>query len=229
MKPRVYAFTGAMINVPGYSPPGAGPTGDQPTKGDPVDPSTGILTMRKTDLYLPDVIPLALTRTYNSGDTLARSFGRGMVNPYALFLWSANQYQEVDLILPEGSRIHYVRTSPGNGIGDAAFEHTTSPTAFYRSTILWNGSGWQLTRTDGTVYIFGLNAPLQSIRDRYGNVVTITSPVQSRNSPWAFSSWTRLKPSYRKFVVVPPTFFLRRRPRPSYAKLAVAAPLSAVS
>jgi hypothetical protein len=62
--------------------------------------------MHKTDLYLPDVIPLALTRTYNSGDNLARSFGRGMVNPYAMFLWSANQFTEADLVLPEGSRIH---------------------------------------------------------------------------------------------------------------------------
>ena len=50
------------------------------------------------------------------------------MHPYAMFLWSANQYQEVDLILPDGKRIHYVRTSGGTGFVDAVFEHTSSPT-----------------------------------------------------------------------------------------------------
>jgi RHS repeat-associated protein len=171
---RIYEFTGAMINIPGFStaafasPPGASP------RGDPVDPSTGLFVLHKTDLYLPDVIPLALTRTYNSGDTLARPFGRGMLHPYTMFLWSANQYQEADLILPEGSMVHYVRTSPGTAYTDAVFEHTATPTAYYKSTIVWNGLGWNLTLKDGTVYVFGENAPLQAIKDRYGNTVTIT-------------------------------------------------------
>jgi len=39
--------------------------------------------------------------------------------------------------------------------------------------IAWNGNGWNLTLKDRTVYVFGENAPLQSIRDRYGNTVTI--------------------------------------------------------
>ena len=64
--------------------------------------------MHKTDMYLPDVMPLALTRVYDAGDNLQRPFGRGMTHPYAMFLWSALQYQEADLILPEGGKIHYV-------------------------------------------------------------------------------------------------------------------------
>jgi YD repeat-containing protein len=145
-----------------------------------VDPSTGMFEMGQTDLYLPDVIPLALRRTYDSGDTHARPFGRGMMHPYAMFLWSAQQYQEADLVLPEGGRIHYVRTSSGTGYMDAIFAHqetqTTSatPTEFYKSVLAWNGSGWDLTLKDGTVYVFGVNQPLQAIRDRYGNTVTIT-------------------------------------------------------
>jgi hypothetical protein len=31
--------------------------------------------MEKTDLYVPDVMPLALTRTYNSQDAYERAFG----------------------------------------------------------------------------------------------------------------------------------------------------------
>jgi RHS repeat-associated protein len=96
-----------------------------------------------------------------------------MTNPYAMFLWSANQYQEADLILPEGGKIHYVRTSPGTDFEDAVFEHTTTPTSFYKSKIVWNGDGWDLIRKDGMVLVFGDMAPLQAIRDRYGNTVTI--------------------------------------------------------
>jgi len=166
---------------------------------DPVDPSTGVFVLHKTDLSLPDVIPLALTRTYNSGDGFARTFGRSMTHPYAMFLHSELQYQQVDLILPEGGKIHYVRTSSGTGWTDAVFVHqetaTTSatPTAFYKSLIFWNGNGWNLTLKDGTVYVFGVEAPLQAIRDRYGNTVTIAhangqsgniTQVTSPNGRW---------------------------------------------
>jgi RHS repeat-associated protein len=175
---RIYEFTGAMINS-GNSPAAAGPTPGNPRVGEPVDPSTGLFVMQKTDLYLPDVIPLSLTRIYNSGDDLIRPFGRGMTHPYAMFLWSAHEYTEADLVLPDGGKIHYVRTTTGTGIPGVVLSHQESasssatPTAFYKSTIVWNGRGWDLRLLDGTMYIFGENAPLQSIRDRYGNVVTI--------------------------------------------------------
>jgi hypothetical protein len=134
----LYAFTGAMIGAP-WTP---GPPGSYgPPDSDPVDLSTGQFVMEKTDLVVQDVIPLVLTRTYYSGDSGARPFGIGSTFPYAMFLWSANQYTEVDLILPTGKRIHYVRTSGGRGFQDAVFEHTASPTAFFKSVIDWNGNG----------------------------------------------------------------------------------------
>ena len=63
---------------------------------------------------------------------------------------------------------------PGTGFTDAAFAHTTTPTAFYQSTVVWNGGGWDLRLRDGTVYEFGMEAPLQAIRDRFGNTVRLT-------------------------------------------------------
>lgn len=167
----LYEFTGAMINFgmfpglfAGFGPPGA----------DPVDLSTGQFTLEKPDLVIQDVIPLSLVRTYRTGDNGSRAFGIGSTHPYAMFLWSANQYTEVDLVLPDGRMIHYVRTSAGTGFADAEFEHTATPTAFYKSTIVWNGNGWDLRLPDGTVYVFGDTAPLQSIRDRFGNTVTLS-------------------------------------------------------
>jgi RHS repeat-associated protein len=195
---RIYSFTGAMINDGTPTPPG-GQTPGAPTRADPVDPSTGLFVMSKTDLYLPDVIPLAVTRTYNSGDGYARPMGRSMTHAYAMFLHSELQYQQVDLILPAGGKVHYVRTSAGTGFADAVFVHqetqTTSatPTAFYKSVIGWNGNGWDLTLKDGTTYVFGDVAPLQAIRDRFGNTVTIThangqtgniTQVTSPNGRW---------------------------------------------
>ena len=167
----LYEFTGAMINT-GQTPGTENKPG--PKDGDPVVLSTGMFVMDKADLVVHDVIPLVLSRTYYSSDSGSRPFGIGSTHPYAMFLWSANEFQEVDLVLPDGTRIHYVRTSPGTGFTDAAFAHTTTPTAFYQSTIVWNGAGWDLRLRDGTVYEFGMESPLQAIRDRFGNTVRLT-------------------------------------------------------
>jgi RHS repeat-associated protein len=176
----IYEFTGAMINS-GRTPPNDGPPpGCGAEGGDPVDLNTGLFVLQKTDFFIPDILPLALTRTYRPNDTVSRSFGIGTTFPFDIFLFSAQQFQEADLILPDGGRVHYVRISPGVGFDDAEFEHTSTPTVFYKSRIKWNGNGWNLTLKDGTVYVFGETAPLQAIQDRYGNKITISragSPV----------------------------------------------------
>jgi YD repeat-containing protein len=168
---RLYRFTGVMFSS-NPSPPAEGPKDKE--DGDPVDLATGLFVYRKTDLYLADTLPLALTRTYPPRDTVTRAFGIGTSHPYALFLWSAQLYQEVDLVLADGARIHYVRTSAGTGFQDAEFEHTATPGSFYRSRIVWRDHGWDLRCLDGTVYRFGDGRPLQYIRDRYGNTTAIT-------------------------------------------------------
>ena len=178
---RLYDFNGAMINTGQGPPPDAEPPGDCcGNDGDPVNLTTGLFELEQTDLSLSDVLPIALTRTYRTRDLDVRPFGIGTTHPYAMFLWSAQQYQEADLVLPDGARIHYVRTSPGTGFIGAVFEHkettTTSatPTEFYSSTLTWNGAGWDLRLKDGMVYVMGENAPLQAIRDRYGNTIKLT-------------------------------------------------------
>ena len=177
---KVYAFSGAMVND-GNTPPGNGPVCSWWTgfllecqAGDPIDPQTGLFANQTTDLYLPGTLPISLTRVYRQGDTNSRAFGLATNFTYGIFLWSAHQYTEADLIMPDGARVHYVRTSPGTGFSDAVFESTSRPGPYYKSSIVWNGAGWDLKLKDGTVFVFGENAPLQSIRDRYGNQITIT-------------------------------------------------------
>lgn len=164
-------FTGAMINVEGYVPPSNGATPGGETGGDPVDLSTGLFVLHSTDLAISDVMPISLSRTYNPGDTVSRHFGIGTSLDLDMYLWSANQYQETDLFLPDGGKIHYGRTSGGFGYLDAVFEHTATPTKFYKSTIIY---GWSLKLKDGTKYLFGDTSPLHQIEDRYGNRIGLT-------------------------------------------------------
>ena len=203
----LYEFSGLMDQTPDphpadkYPKPGndpgwlcrwfgicfGGPNGPgQPTvsgpTADPVDPGTGLFVYGQTDLFLPDTLPISLTRTYRPNDSGSRAFGIGTTHPYAIFLWGGalSQYQETNLILPDGGRVHYVRISTGTGWADAVYEHTETPTVFYKSRIVWNGNGWNLSLKDGTVFVFGENAPLQSIRDRYGNQITVS---------WSNGTW----------------------------------------
>jgi RHS repeat-associated protein len=169
----LWGFSGAMFDGSGFNPDGDGPgNGDGNGDGDPVDLATGIFAYQKTDLVLPDTLPLALTRSVRRGDGVSRAFGMGMTHSLDINLFSRVQYQEVDLYLPGRAKIHYVRTSPGTSWTDAVFQ-TSAAGTYGGSTIAWNGNGWNLTRRDGMVLVFGENAPLQSIRDRNGNQITL--------------------------------------------------------
>ncbi|MFY9555547.1 MAG: RHS repeat-associated core domain-containing protein [Blastocatellia bacterium] len=179
----VYEFTGAMVYADSSAPPEGRPPGGGKDAGDPVDLATGLFVLQSTDLALPDLIPIVLSRTYRPRDTASRAFGIGANHPYNIFLAGDNvTYSYTDLILPDGGRVHYVRTSPGNYFTNAEFESTATPTEFYKSKIKWNGIGWDLTLKDGTLYVFGDVAPLQYITDRYGNKLVIAhSNNQSGN------------------------------------------------
>ncbi|HEY0873209.1 MAG TPA: DUF6531 domain-containing protein, partial [Vicinamibacterales bacterium] len=170
----IYEFTGAMISTGGTPPPTSAPPGE-PQRGDPVGVSSGLFLLHKTDLLLRDVMPISVTRSYRPGDTASRAFGIGSTHGYDLRLWrpSLANYDDVALILPDGARIEYERIDGGTGFVDMILTHTTSPTAFYGSVITWNGNGFDLAMKDGTVLVFGDSAPLQAIRDRFGNTITL--------------------------------------------------------
>ena len=181
----VYEFTGAMVASPSLAPAVWAAVGNLLALGDPVDPGTGLFIMQKTDLALPDVVPIVLTRTYRPEDSQSRAFGIGSSHPYDMFLvGNINPYTYIDLVLADGGRIHYDRISPGTGYADAVYEHVSTPTAFYKSRIAWNASAldWKLTLTDGTVFEFPFSdsavrssqAAVRKIRDRYGNALTLT-------------------------------------------------------
>jgi RHS repeat-associated protein len=172
----VYELTGAMTITDG--PRQTGSVSD----AEPVDLTTGTFTFTKTDLALPDVIPISLTRTYQSSDAwLYRAFGSGFTNNYDLLLVSdRTTYDPVFLVLPGGRRVTF-RASGSGWTADY------SPTIFAGATLQlpFNSGWWQLYTRDGTLYQFPevLGSPpylqpntfaLASIQDRYGNRVTLT-------------------------------------------------------
>jgi YD repeat-containing protein len=74
-----------------------------------------------TDLVVPDVLPLVLTRTYNSQDTdpsSPRPFGIGMTHPYAVFgRWIAFTYDPSNRVTQVqdniGRTVNYTYTANG--------------------------------------------------------------------------------------------------------------------
>ncbi|MFF3425716.1 RHS repeat-associated core domain-containing protein [Streptomyces sp. NPDC002602] len=174
---RVWAFHGAMFNIGDWAPWLTSWLKDAVDwlSGDPVELSTGMLTDSHTDLAVSDPRGSAeATRTYWQGDTVKRSFGIGRDLMYNAFLHSEQQYGEVDLYLPGGAKVHFTRTSPGNGWSDAVFEPLDTSSEFKGSKISNVDSRWELRFRDGTVWVFPQYSPLKEIRDRHGNVTKIS-------------------------------------------------------
>ncbi|MGH7391689.1 MAG: RHS repeat-associated core domain-containing protein, partial [Candidatus Rokuibacteriota bacterium] len=176
---RVTCFF-TYIGLPGTAPP-SGPTPAGASGGDPVDLATGMFVLTKTDLMVPDVIPIVIRRAYRP-DGVRRPFGWGGDLPYQWYLVGDHiNFTYADLVREDGSKLRYTRISPGTGYADAVMEHTTTPTVFHKSRLTWNAAraGWDVTRRDGTVYEFlgYANWPgsrLIGIRDRWGNRLTVT-------------------------------------------------------
>jgi RHS repeat-associated protein len=196
----IYEFTGAMVAPPSFGPGQKPAPGDPGYCCDPVHLGTGLFVLTKTDLNLAGVMPIGITRTYRQNDSRSRAFGIGATHPYDIFLVGDTfPYTYADLILPDGGQVHYTRISPGTGWEDAVYEHTSSPTAFFKSRISWNGNGWNLDLKDGSRITlregFAASRPQQaaatSVRDRHGNTIVLTrdssanlTRITSPNGRW---------------------------------------------
>jgi RHS repeat-associated protein len=154
----------------------------------------GLYGYSAADLYLPGpLMPINVIRVYRSqdlstnGSLFIGAFGVGTELNYNLWLYSPSEvagqgYTSVDVILPNGGRVPFNRTSSCTQSGcadytDAVFECSTVPDeAFLGATITYdtNTPGWDLRFRDGSVFGFGLGAPLQFIKDRNGNSLIFT-------------------------------------------------------
>jgi RHS repeat-associated protein len=200
---QIWAFDGAMVSLDSNASP-ISPIPGNPQQGEPVDLQTGLLIYNKTDLVLNDVIPISLSRTFRQADAISRDFGIGANMPYDMFLvgdddYTPEGYTYQDLILADGSRVHFTRVSPCLGVdgycdfSNATYVATSTPTDFYGATLAWTWTAaadtqnWTVTKKDGTVYQFPESdnssspraAALIAMYDRYGNALNFTRDINS--------------------------------------------------
>jgi RHS repeat-associated protein len=143
--------------------------------GDPVSMMTGIYYQEDTDIEVPDVMPIRLTRTYRTKDTASRVFGIGASHPYDQYLLRNDLCTEVRVILPDGAYIAFLRTSGTNCL-DSTLQHSTTQTAFYAATLAWDPAyqRYRLKFKDGTEWRFSDYGSLVAMLDRNGNSTTLT-------------------------------------------------------
>src|SRR6202011_1327121 len=88
-------------------PPPNGPKG--PNGGDPVDLYTGLLTVSKTDLSLPDLQPINLQHSLRQNDPTSRAFGVGGDDNFDQYLTDAGA--NINLDFADGSQYLYTATA----------------------------------------------------------------------------------------------------------------------
>ncbi len=128
---------------------------DSPVNEFDVDLQNGKFILRQTDLFVPDVMPLSLTRTYAVWDTHSRAFGVGGNHPYDICPTGTRfPYTYQDLNLEDSFSVHFPRVSKGTGFADAVFRHGETSSEFFGAQDAWNGNGWTLTFRDGRKFYF---------------------------------------------------------------------------
>jgi YD repeat-containing protein len=155
---------------------------DSPVDQAEVALDSGMFKLRQTDLFVSDVMPLALTRTYRVWDNHSRAFGVGANHPYDVCpTGTRNPYTYMDLNLEDGRQVRLDRVSKGIGYADAVFEHHATLSEFYQARVAWNGSGWTLDLRDGHKFLFpesyhsknyAQGAPIE-MRDPNGNHIQL--------------------------------------------------------
>jgi YD repeat-containing protein len=162
-----------------------------------VDLRSGLFMLRRTDLFIRDNVPLSLTRAYRLWDKHSRAFGTGGNQPYDIFpIGDRFPYTYMNLILADGTAVHYNRISKGTSYNDFVAEHIgTTATIFQNSRVRWNIDHWDLTFENGTVFQFpeayrakrGVDGALIAMRDLQGNEIRFvrdrTHTLKSITSP----------------------------------------------
>jgi YD repeat-containing protein len=130
---------------------------DSPIDEFQVDLHSGMFVLRQTDLFISDVMPLSLTRTYRGWDfdNRGREFGSGANHPYDICpTMTRFPYTYMDLSLEDARQIHFPRISKGTSYVDAVFRHAGTSSEFYGAQYAWNGDGWTLDFRDGRRFLF---------------------------------------------------------------------------
>ncbi|MFO0768360.1 MAG: RHS repeat-associated core domain-containing protein [Nitrospiraceae bacterium] len=148
------------------------------TAGDPVDPSSGVLSIEKTDLVLSGVLPIAIVRAYRTQAQGVGAFGMGGEFNYNLYI-SGIGTAALSLLMPNGNRYTFSQEV------DGYFRNQNYPFLKGARAQVFPDSHVEIRWKDGMVYVFSQASAgaawLMQQKDRYNNSITITrSPLNQR-------------------------------------------------
>ena len=131
------------------------PESYQPFHKGGVDMATGLYIREDEDLVLRDTPPLILRRTYRSNYRAMKQFGVGTTHTGEWYVvGDGEQFSLATLILANGGRVQFNRTSPGRTFLNAMYEHHSTPSEWQGARFGWTGFGWALRRRDGSLAQF---------------------------------------------------------------------------
>jgi YD repeat-containing protein len=120
-----------------------------------IDLETGLYVREDEDLVVRGMPGLVLRRTYLSRDRQSRHFGVGTTHNGERYLrGDGDRFQWIELILAKGTRIRFERVSPGTSILNAVYEDRSGSSEFGGAKLGWVGTGWALSRRDGSLLQF---------------------------------------------------------------------------
>lgn len=112
----------------------------------------GLFVQRKADFIFEDEPALQFSRLYRNQDERSRAFGIGGTHSFDIFL-VGQMGVAVDLILDEGSRIHYVHRQPVPGQrGDVYAVTGKTDERFFKSQAIFLRDHWEIETEDGWRY-----------------------------------------------------------------------------
>jgi YD repeat-containing protein len=121
----------------------------------------GLFVMSRADFSFRGQPSFTFIRKYRPLDDRSRAFGIGATDSFDIFpAGDSETFSSIDLVLPDGARIHYSRTSMGTRVANAKLRsgsHMGSP--FSLSSLAWNGNGWDLLTQNGWTYKFPSSGP----------------------------------------------------------------------
>ena len=121
-----------------------------------VDLRYGLFMDRRTEFSFPDTIPLEFSRVVRNLDDRSRALGIGGNHNLNVFpVGDIFPSTWMDLLLEDGSRVHYKRANLGFGYWDALYREGSREVSEYSSsTVSWTWPGWKITTTSGRQYLF---------------------------------------------------------------------------
>ncbi|MGH7254942.1 MAG: RHS repeat domain-containing protein, partial [Nitrospirales bacterium] len=171
------------------------------TAADPVDVSTGVFSLEKTDLVLPGVLPVPITRSYRSLAAGIGPFGQGGSFNYHMHLTLVGS--ALRLQMPDFSRYLFSQEADGK------YRNTSYP--FLKGAAITRLSQTdELRWRDGTVYVFNVWGWLIEQRDRDNNTIHIirdgsTARIQEIQEPSGRAltfTYTTVKRGFDLFDVI---------------------------